>query len=119
MSALGISVVFASSCYFSYLVFQLNPNLEKGEILNYVLDLFFIDGTRAILIKGIISMCMSTADSNLNIGSILLANDTYKRKTLNIYEKLLFARASTVIIGLLALFFCFKEGSFLQILLHH
>ena len=116
-SALGISVVFACSCYFSYLVFQTNPILEKEQILKYVLDLFFIDGTRAILVIGIMSMCMSTADSNLNISAILIANDTYKRNTFNIYDKLVYARFSTIVIGILALYFSFKEGSFLQIFL--
>lgn len=113
---LGLVLIF--SCYFSYLVFQYDPFItERDHILPKVLDIFSIDGTRAILIIGIISMCMSTADSNLNIASILVANDTYKCNQLNPLEKLYFARYSTIGIGLLALFFCFKEGTFLEIFL--
>ena len=116
-SAFWLGVVLAFSCYFSYLVFQTDPYLERDKILPAVLDIFSVDGTKAILVIGIISMCMSTADSNLNIGAILVANDTWKCNTLDPFEKLTFARYSTIVIGLLALLFCFKEGSFLQIFL--
>lgn len=116
-SIFWIGLALSLSCYFSYLVYQMNPNLQKPEILPYVMNIFEIDGTRAILAIGIISMCMSTADSNLNIGAILIANDTYKCNTLTPYQKLEFARWSTLIIGIVSLIFCLKKGSFLQIIL--
>lgn len=116
-SVFWIAFALSLSCYFSYLVYQMNPNLQKPEILPYIMNIFEIDGTRAILAIGIISMCMSTADSNLNIGAILIANDTYKCNTLTPLQKLEFARYSTIIIGVVSLLFCLKQGSFLQIIL--
>jgi Na+/proline symporter len=60
---------------------------------------------------------MSTADSNLNIAAVLIANDTYKLNTLDDMQKLHFARGMTIVIGLLSLLFCFKEGSLLDIII--
>lgn len=116
-SAFWIFIVLFLSCYISYMLYQTNPNLNRDEILPYLLKIFSIDGTRAILAIGIISMCMSTADSNLNIGAILIANDTYKCNTLTPHQKLKFARLATIILGLISLIFCYKQGSFLQLLL--
>lgn len=116
-SSLTLFIVLCLSCWISYMIYQTDPNLTKEELLPHLFDLFWIDGTKAILAVGIISMCMSTADSNLNIAAILLANDTYKCNTLSSWEKLNNARWATVIIGLVSLIFCFKQGSFLQILL--
>ena len=116
-SSSWLFIVLCLSCFISYMLYQVNPNLAKDELLPYILKIFSIDGTRAILAIGIISMCMSTADSNLNIGAILMANDTYKCNTLTSYQKLVFARYATITIGLISLVFCYKQGSFLQLLL--
>ncbi|CAF3838852.1 unnamed protein product [Rotaria magnacalcarata] len=98
-SAFWLGVVLAFSCYFSYLVFQTDPYLERDKILPAVLDIFSVDGTKAIL--------------------VIVANDTWKCNTLDPFEKLTFARYSTIGIGLLALLFCFKEveGEKMRVLL--
>lgn len=116
-SSLALIVFLVFTCYFSYLLFQTNPHIPSNKILSSLLDLFTIDGTKAILVIGIISMCMSTADSNLNIAAVLIANDTYKLNTLDKLQKLYFARAITIVIGLLSLLFCFKEGGLLDIII--
>lgn len=116
-SSLSLTVFLFFSCYFSYLLFQTNPHIPSNKILSSLLDLFTLDGTKAILVIGIISMCMSTADSNLNIAAVLIANDTYKLNTLDDMQKLHFARGMTIVIGLLSLLFCFKEGSLLDIII--
>jgi Na+/proline symporter len=116
-SSFWLLIVLFLSCFISYMIYQTNPNLDRDGILPYLLKIFSIDGTRAILAIGIISMCMSTADSNLNIGAILLANDTYKCNTLTSYQKLEFARFATISLGVISLAFCYKQGSFLQLLL--
>lgn len=116
-SSLALLLVLIASCWFSYLLFQMNPHIPPKEILTTLLNLFTIDGTKAILIIGIISMCMSTADSNLNIAAVLIGNDTLGANSLNKLEKLYSARRATIAIGLLCLFFSFKEGSLLDIVL--
>ncbi|MCA9385750.1 sodium:solute symporter family protein [Candidatus Dojkabacteria bacterium] len=116
-SSFLLFLVLFLSCYISYILYQKNPNLKQEQILPYLLEIFSFDGTRAILAIGIIAMCMSTADSNLNIGAVLIANDTYKCNTLTPWQKLIFARYTTLALGLVSLIFCYKQGSFLQLLL--
>jgi Na+/proline symporter len=116
-SSLALTAFLFAVCYFAWLLFQINPHIAPNKILLTLLDLFTFDGTKAILVIGIISMCMSTADSNLNIAAVLIANDTYKLNTFDKFQKLYFARGMTIIIGLLSLLFCFKEGSLLDIII--
>jgi len=116
-SAFSLMLMITASCYCSYLLFQWDQHIPLDKMLYTFLDLFNIPGTKGILIIGLISMCMSTADSNLNIGAILVANDIWKPNSSNIFEKLYLARLSTFIIGILSLFFCFQKGSLISILI--
>lgn len=116
-SALVLFIVLVISCYYSFLLFQVNPNIPKNEALPYLLSLYSIDGTRAILIIGIICMCMSTADSQLNIASILVGNDIIRPNKATALQKLHYARYSTILIGTLSLLFTFKQGSLLDIII--
>ena len=116
-SSLALFLVLIFSSWFAYLLFQIDPHIPGEKLLTTLLDLFTIDGTKAIVIIGIISMCMSTADSNLNIGAVLFANDLWKKNSLDKLSKLYVARKATILIGVLSLFFAFKEGSLLTIIL--
>lgn len=116
-SSAGLVIVLILSCGLSWLVYQVNPLVTPGEVLPTLLDIFTMRGTKAILIIGIISMAMSTADSNLNIAAVLLANDTYKSNKLNKLEKLNLARYATILIGFSSLIFAFQKGSLLSIIL--
>lgn len=102
-SAFGLFLILCVSSYIGYLVFHLNPDLQKEEIIPFLLDLYQFPGFKALLIIGIISMCMSTADSSLNIAGILFANDIFFIKRTTTYQKLLIARLSIIFIGLLCI----------------
>lgn len=116
-SSAGLVIVLILSCGLSWLVYQVNPLVTPGEVLPTLLDMFTMPGTKGILVIGIISMAMSTADSNLNIAAVLLANDTYKSNELNKLEKLNAARYATIVIGFSSLIFAFQKGSLLSIIL--
>lgn len=114
---LVLFIVLCFSCYLSYLIYLFNPEITDDKILNTLIDSFSFPFLKAILIIGIISMCMSTADSNLNISSVLLANDTYLTKNYNSLEKLYLARKLTVIIGIISIYFALQGGSLFAIIL--
>ena len=60
---------------------------------------------------------MSTADSNLNIAAILIANDLPFFKSRSSIEKLNIARYSTIFLGLLSISFYLYKGTLLSLIL--
>lgn len=116
-SSLLILIVILYTCLISYLLFEANLGKPIDNILEHFLKIFTMPGTKAIVIIGIISMCMSTADSNLNICTVLIANDTWKSNTTSAIYKLLYARFYGVTIGIVAVCLSLYESNILSIIL--
>jgi len=116
-SGIALLVVLFLSCWISFLIFVSNPEISGKDLLPFLINSYQIPGTKAIIIIGIIAMCMSTADSNLNISAVLLANDLWLSKQLNPIQKIFTARYITLFIGLVSLVFAFKENSLFKIIL--
>jgi Na+/proline symporter len=116
-SSIGLFIVLCLSCYLSYLVFIANPEITGKQILPFLLDMYSIPGTKAVLIIGIIAMCMSTADSNLNISSILIANDFFIFDKKSSLQKVKIARYMTLLIGGISIIWGLREDSLFKFIL--
>lgn len=99
-----------------WMLFLQKPTLVNNEMIGYLIDNFLFTGLKGILIVGILAMTMSTADSFLNIGSVLMANDIFgfNRRSIDI---LLYARLYTVIIGVFSIWLATSKQSLLPIIL--
>jgi len=116
-ASIALVIILMLSCYLSYLIYKTNVSLSRDEMLSTLINSYSIPGTKAILIIGILCMCMSTADSNLNISSVLLANDLFLTKKLNSMQKIFLARVLTIVIGLFSIIFAIKDMSLFSIIL--
>ena len=70
------------------MLFFLSPDLDKDKLCYEIINRFSVTGIKGIIIIGVLSMGMSTADSFINISSVILANDTYKAETASPMKKL-------------------------------
>jgi Na+/proline symporter len=115
VAILGVLISMIITCYISYKLFKVNPNLKTSDdiIACFISQFIYL---KPVIIIGIISMAMSTADSHINISSIMFANDTYKRNVWTSYKKLQMARKYTWILGLTAYGLTFYGKNFLSIL---
>lgn len=113
-SSIFILFIMLVSCGISYLAFEANEGRAVDNVLKYFINQFIIPGSKAIVIIGIISMCMSTADSYINIASVLLANDTINSLTWNNADKLYFARWFGIGVGIVAVFLSLFEKDLLS-----
>lgn len=116
-AAIVLFIIELLSAFLPVYIYTINPNLKEGEILGFIINNFTLPGIRGLLAVGIIAMGMSTADSYLNISSVLIANDLWKANTLDNADKLLNARKFTIIIGIIAITAAIYGGSFLKIIL--
>ena len=116
-AALIVLIIKLCSSLLPIFLYTINPHLKEGEILSYLINNFSITGIKGLLIVGIISMAMSTADSYLNISAVLIANDLWKADELDDADKMVNARTFTVWIGLIAIVLAVKKTSLLSIIL--
>lgn len=102
-SIIQIIIVFFS-CYIGLFFLVLKPDLNYQNILGELIIYYEIPGLKGLLLIGLLSMIMSTADSYLNISSVLIANDTYFFQSYNDIQKLYIARIVTFVLGFICLF---------------
>ena len=118
-SSVALVVVLILSCWISYLIYQIDSTIQKNEILGFLIERYSIIGTKGILIIGIIAMCMSTADTKLNISAVLIANDLWGVNKHSSLQKMYNAKKCTLFLGSMSLCFAigFKDNSLLDIIL--
>ncbi|KJV62246.1 solute symporter family protein [Rickettsia amblyommatis str. Ac/Pa] len=86
---------------------DVNIPSKGSEVITYLINNYFFAGAKGILAIGLIGAVMSTADSFLNSGALLLAHDVIKpvcdKKNINI-DELKLARYITFGLGVIAVF---------------
>ncbi|MHB9148221.1 MAG: sodium:solute symporter family transporter [Candidatus Amoebophilus sp.] len=94
-----------------------NPNLSPNNLLNFIIDNYSYTWLKGLIGIGIISMAMSTADSDLNSSAVLFVNDIIK--PLGIFNKnlMLITRVLALVLGAFALLLALRMQDLLSILL--
>ena len=86
----------------AYIIYpEMNANLAFPHLINHIIP----TGLQGMVIVGLLAAVMSTADSDLNITSITIVKDFLEPifKIHNQYYKLVIARISNLVIGILAI----------------
>lgn len=110
-----VSIIIAA---FPLGLFVLDQNLKDNQLIDTLLNqINHIPFLKVILALGIISMAMSTADSFLNIGGILISNDFYFFKKYHDEQKLQNARICVIILGIIAIILALSKKNLLSIVL--
>lgn len=90
--AIGFILLGLVVCWFAYVMHAYKPGLAKDDIFPELLNLLSFPGMKAILCLGIISMCMSTADSHINITAVILVNDLILKNSKDEFQKIKLAK---------------------------
>lgn len=114
-SSVMLQLLVFSSCYVAYLLYAQHGEKEYDQVLATLISSCNFIGLKGILLVGLLAMLMSTADSYLNIASVLASNDIFFRHSDN-FKKLWYARFFTIIIALIAFISTFFSKSLLDIL---
>lgn len=95
------------------------PNLDKGDSALLTLITHYLPtGIFGVVVIGILAVLMSSADSALNTGSVILINDViipYQKKELSESTKLKMARNASLIIGIVAIIVASKGISLFEL----
>ncbi len=111
---------FAVTGLIGLVALAINPELDPNLALPYVIREVLPVGVKGIVIAGVISIIMSSADSFLNAASIALTQDIVKpfvKDRISPRQELLLARVTTLAVGCLAVIFALTIRSVLDILI--
>lgn len=111
-------VIICSVAWIGFLLLALNPNLNPDELIPHIIDNYSYNGLRGFVIVGVMSMVMSSADSFINVASVLAIHDIYKPIKLRVGNELLLARGAAIIIGIGPIFFALSNSDLLQMILY-
>ena len=114
----GIGIFLKSSLFFSaVLLFIKNPNLEKKEVVHYIVSNYTNPYFLLLMGLGILSLAMSTADSQLHAASTLFVNDIATVLKMKHRKSLFLARITSFILGSLGIVLAFWIKDLLKVMM--
>lgn len=118
IAALLLFITFAFSSFIGFFLYVDNPDLQSDAIFPYLIDNYTFTGIRGLFVIGVIAMAMSTADSNLNVGSVAFSHDFCRRLNLiSAKNELIASKIFTFICGMFGILFAMKFKDLLDLIL--
>ena len=93
-----------------------NPK-DPSNLLNYMVEHYSYPGLKGLIVVGVAAMAMSTADSDLNVATVLTINDIIKPLKPNWVNSLRTLRIFSILLGILALLLALHTDNLLRLLL--
>lgn len=78
ISSIVLFAIKLSIAWIPFLISSINPDLNKNELLPYIVNTYTFIGLKGFIVLAIIAFSMSTADSRINATATLFTNDIYK-----------------------------------------
>ena len=112
---------FAVTGFIGIVALTIKPDLDPNSAMPFVISTVLPIGLKGLVIAGVISIVMSSADSFLNSASIAITHDVVeplRKKRMSVSRELLFVRVINLFTGVVAIIFAVKIKSILDILLY-
>ena len=103
--------------WIGFLIFSLAPELSYGEVVPYVIDKYTYIGFKGLLVVAVIAMAMSSADSFINVASVLFAHDICKPLNIFVKDELKLTKLIALFIGGGSIWLSLTERDLFQIIL--
>ena len=117
ISAVLLLVTKLLIAWIPILVFSDNPNLQANQLLSYIVDNYTYTGLKGLIIIGVTALAMSTADSYINISSVLFAHDLCRPLKISSNKELFLSRIFAIFLGIFAIILALSTDDLLTIIL--
>ncbi len=114
-AAILVGVILLFMSITSILLFAIDQNLNPEKLVQYIVANYANDSLKILIMVGLISMCLSSADSNINSASVMLTYDLCKSLNLKLKNELLTSKIFSFTIGLFALYLTTLEYDMLSL----
>lgn len=115
ISALVLTFILLGMAWIAFLLFNINPNLEANNLVQYLIDTYSHTGIKSFIMVGVVAMCMSTADSNINASSVLLTHDFCNPLNIKFKSELVLSKILSLLLGLAAIYLALLDYDLLPL----
>ncbi len=78
ISGICLILVKVIIVWIPFLVYTMDSSIDKSNLLSFIINKYTYTGLKGAIICALIAFTMSTADSRINVSSVLLTNDIVK-----------------------------------------
>lgn len=103
ISAVLLMLILLGMAWIAFLLFNVDPSLEPTNLVQYIINNYSHTGLKSFIMIGVVAMCMSTADSNINASSVLLTHDFCAPLNIKLKSELILSRVISVFLGLISI----------------
>jgi Na+/proline symporter/signal transduction histidine kinase len=107
--------ILAGMAWIGFLLFNIDQNLEPDNLVHYIVNNYAYDGLKSFIIIGIIAMCMSTADSEINASTVLLTHDLLAPLKIGLKNELVMSKIVAVMVGCWSIFLAMSSENMLKL----
>lgn len=116
ISAILLMFILLGMAWIGFLLYHINPNLDPNSLVQYIINEYSHPWLRSFILIGVIAMCMSSADSNINSSSVLITHDFLGPLNIKFgIPELSVSRVISIMLGICSIFFALLDYDLLPL----
>jgi len=116
ISALVLMFILLGMAWIAFLLYNKNPDLQPNLLVQYIIEQYSPHtGLKSFILIGIVAMCMSTADSNINCSSVLLTHDFCQPLKIKFKSELILSKIIAILLGGISIFLALLDYDLLPL----
>lgn len=116
ISAFILMFILLGMAWIAFLLHGIDPNLQPTSLVQYIIDQYSPHtGLKSFILIGVVAMCMSTADSNINSSSVLLTHDFCQPLKLKFKNELVLSKIIAIMLGVISIFLALLDYDLLPL----
>lgn len=117
ISGVLLILIKISIAWVPFLIRQINSGIEKNQLLFYIIDTYTYVGLKGAIITAIIAFAMSTADSWINVSTVLVTHDIFKPIFRQKVNEINTSRVFAILLGFFSIWLALYEGDLVDIII--
>ena len=115
ISAILLMLILIGMAWIAFLLFNIDPNLNPKELVQYITNNYAHTGLKSFIMVGVVAMCMSTADSNINASSVLLTHDFCYQLNIKFKSELVLSKIISLLLGVISIYLALLDYDLLPL----
>ena len=115
ISAILLMLILIGMAWIAFLLFNIDPNLNPKDLVQYITNNYAHTGLKSFIMVGVVAMCMSTADSNINASSVLLTHDFCYPLNIKFKSELVLSKIISVVLGVVSIYLALLDYDLLPL----
>lgn len=115
ISAILLMLILIGMAWIAFLLFNIDSNLNPKELVQYITNNYAHTGLKSFIMVGVVAMCMSTADSNINASSVLLTHDFCYPLNIKFKSELVLSKIISIVLGVISIYLALLDYDLLPL----